>query len=258
MAVPKIYKDFYEHRVFTFQEIRKRYRKDNTVGSLRILLHQCKVNGYIGSVKRGLYYIIPQEFSKEDYKVDKYLVASKLTPTAIVAYHSALELLGAAQSVFNRVFILSRQKISVFEFQGTTFIGVRGNLMFGQTATAREGVSIYVTDRERTLIDGIDRLKYVGGLEEYLKSIETFPSVNFQRIEEYLKRYKKVSLYSKVGFLLSFFEKRWSFPDDTRRRLKSKIKKKVYYLTQKKGKGEFNKEWNLIVPNNLQELTVGI
>lgn len=256
MAVPKIYKDFYEQKVFTFEDIRRRYRKDNTLGSLRILLHNAKVNRYIGSIKRGLYYIIPQEFSKEDYKVDKYLVASKLSPTAVLAYHSALELLGVAQSVFNRVFILSRQKIPTFNFQGTTVIGVRGNLSFGQITIVRGGVSIPVTDREKTLIDGVDRLKYVGGLEEYLKSIEAFPSVNFQRIEEYLKRYKKVSLYSKVGFLLSFFEKRWSFPEDVSRRLRIKVKKKVYYLTQTKGKGRFNKEWNLIVPNNLQELTL--
>jgi predicted transcriptional regulator of viral defense system len=254
MAVPKIYKDFYEQKVFTFESLKEKYRKDNTLGSLRILLHNCKVNGYIGTVKGSLYYIIPQEFSKENYTVDKYLIASKLTSTDIVAYHSALELLGVAQSAFNRVFILTQQRISSFDFQGTTFIGVTGNIGFGYTTIVREGVSIRVTDRERTLIDGIDRLKYVGGLEEYLKSIKSFPSVSFQRIEEYLKRYQKVGLYSKVGFLLSFFKERWTFPDDVRRRLRSKVKKKVYYLTQTKGKAEFNKEWNLMVPRNLREL----
>lgn len=254
MAVPKIYKDFYEQKVFTFEDIKKRYKGDNTLGSLRILLHNGKTSGYIGSVKRGLYYVIPQEFAKENYTVDRYIVASKLTPAAILAYHSALEILGVAQSVFNQVFILSREKVPAFDFQGITFTGVRGNPTFGCTTIARGGVSICVTDRERTLIDGIDRLKYVGGLEEYLKSVETFPSVDFQRLEEYLERYSKMILYSKVGFILSLFVKRWFLPDDVRKRLRSKIKKKVYYLEHTKRKGQLSKEWNLIIPNNLGEL----
>lgn len=258
MAVPKIYKDFYEQRVFSFGDIRKRYKKENTVGSLRIMLHNGKINGYIGFIKRGLYYIIPQEFSNEKYIVDKYLIASKLSPTGILAYHSALELLGVAQSIFNRVFILSGRKIAKFNFQKTTFIGVRGNCSFGQTIIIREGVPIHIADRERTLIDGIDRLKYIGGIEEYLKSIEVFPSVNFQRIIEYLKRYKKQSLYSKVGFILSLFEKKWSLPEDISKKLRLKIKKKVYYLTNVGSKGQLNKEWGLIVPSNLQELLTAV
>lgn len=254
MAAPKIYKDFYEQRVFDFEDVYRRYKKENTVGSLRIMLHNGKTNGYIGSIKRGLYYIIPQDFSKKNYVVDKYLVANKLSSTGILAYHSALELHGVAQSIFNRVFILSGEKIANFNFQGTSFVGVRGDCSFGQTTVFREGISVHIADRERLLIDGIDRLKYVGGIEEYLKSIEVLPSVDFQRIIEYLRRYKKQSLYSKVGCILSLFEKKWSFPDDVRKKLKSKIKKKVYYLTNTENKGQFNKEWNLIVPGNLHQL----
>jgi len=254
MALPKIYKDFYEQRVFDFEDVNRRYKGKNTVGSLRIMLHNGKTNGYIGSIKRGLYYIIPQDFSKENYVVDKYLIASKVSPTGILAYHSALELHGAAQSFFNRVFILSDQRITNFNFQKTFFIGIRGDSSFGRTTVLREGISVHVADKERALIDGIDRLKYVGGIEEYLKSIEVLPSVNFQRILEYLRQYKKQSLYSKTGYILSLFEKKWSFPDNVRKKLKSKLRKKVYYLAGKEDEGRFNKEWNLIVPGDLREL----
>jgi predicted transcriptional regulator of viral defense system len=257
MALPKIYKDFYNQKVFSSQELRERYKKTNTLGSIRILLHNCKKSGYVGSVKRGLYYIIPQESSKKNYIVDKYLIASKLSPTAVIAYHSALELHGVAQSAFNRVFILTQQRIQQSKFQGTTFVPIQGNLSFGKTTIIRENVSIRVADRERTLIDGIDRLKYAGGLEEYLKSIESFPSVNFERIEEYLKKYNKVSLYAKVGFVLSLFKKRWALPEDVRRRLRSNIKAKVYYLAQMKAESVFDKECNLMVPKKIQALIQG-
>ena len=258
MALPKIYKDFYEQRVFSTQELREKYKKKNTLGSIRILLHNCKKSGYVGSVKRGLYYIIPQESSLKKYIADKYLIASKLSATAIIAYHSALELHGVAQSAFNRVFILTQQRIPPSKFQGITFVPVQGNLSFGRTTMLREGVTIQVTDRERTLIDGIDRLKYSGGLEEYLKSIEAFPSVHFARIEEYLKRYNRVNLYAKVGFIVSLFKEKWALPDDIRRRVRSKIKEKVYYLAQMKGESVFDKEWNLMVPKKIQGLIQGV
>ena len=38
---------------------------------------------------------------------------------------------------------------------------------FGVRTLTREGVPINVTDRERTLVDGCDRSRYSGGLEEF-------------------------------------------------------------------------------------------
>lgn len=255
MALPKIYKDFYEQKLFTSKDIREKYKQRNTIGSIKVLLHKCKVNGYLGSVKKGLYYIIPQGLSKGNYNVNKYLIASKSVSNAVISYHSALELHGVAQSVFNEVYILTKDQSIDFDFQGVKYRGVRSNPGFGYVKIIREGVPLLVTDRERTIIDGIDRLKYVGGLEEYLKSIGSFPSVDFNNIEKYLAKYNKVNLYSKVGFVLSLFEKKWSFPVSVRKKFKSKATNKVYYLTQVKGKGKLNKEWNLMVPDNIQEVT---
>ncbi len=258
MAVPKIYKDFYEQKVFTLGDVKNRYKGRNTPGSLNLLIHNSKAHGYIGSVKKGLYYTIPHGFSVEDYKADKYLIASRLSPAAVIAYHSALEFHGVAQSVFNQVFVLTRARMANLDFQGTQFTGVIGHLNFGCMNLMREGVAIRVTDRERTLVDCIDRLRYAGGLEEYFKSAEGFPSINFQRIEEYLKRYKKINLYAKVGFLLTLFEKKWSFPADVRRRMRNKIRKKVYYLDHEKKENVLNKEWNLMIPENLREIIFSV
>lgn len=257
MGLPKIYRDFYDRAVFTFEEVAERYKNNNTAGSIRIMLHNERNKGYLGSVKRGLYYIIPQGFSKDDYVVDKYLVANKLAGSGLLSYHTALELHGVAQSTFNQVYILSDRRIQSFDFQGTTFIGIAGDSSFGVTFITRGGMDIRVADRERTVIDGIDRLKYTGGLEEYLKSIMGFPSVDFEIIERYLKKYNKASLYSKVGFVLSSFGKMWFFPEKVRSRLKSKIGKKTNYLYRTKG-GRLNKEWNLILPANFNDYVAGV
>ncbi|GAI22500.1 unnamed protein product, partial [marine sediment metagenome] len=97
-------------------------------------------------------------------------------------------------------------------------------------------------------------LKYSGGVEEYFKSIEMFPYVDFKKILKYLKIYQKKVLYRKVGFILSYFTKKWNFPKKVKSKMKANLSKKIYYLTSRKEKNQLNKEWNLIVPVRLESL----
>ncbi len=258
MAIPKIYKNFYEKGVFSFEEVVNKYKTVNTVYSLRTMIRDCKKRGYIGTVKRSLYYIIPIGSSKKDYTVDKYLIASKIAKKGVIAYHSALELCGVAQSIFNKVFILTNQSISPFKFQGVIYIGVQGCLDFGTTFIYRQGIAIKVTDREKTIIDCLDRIKYSGGLEEFLKSIESFPSIDFKNVKNYLNKYKKINLYCKMGYILTLFAKEWTFPKDLKEEIASRMARKIYYLNNKRKKGKLIKEWNLIVPEDVDELIKGV
>ena len=118
----------------------------------------------------------------------------------------------------------------------------------------REGLKVRVTDRERTIIEGINGLKYMGGLEEYFKSIELFPSIDFNQIVIYLKRFNKKILYAKVGFLLSYFEKRWSFPENYKKAIKDHLGTRINYLSDEREETKLNKEWKLMVPIRLRSL----
>lgn len=257
MSTPKIYRDFYKKRVFTFQEIIDQYSRVNTIDSLRTMVRDCKKSGYIGAIRSSLYYIIPHGNTREDYIVDRYLIAGKLVESGIIAYHSALELHGVAESAFNRVYILASHSIAPFEFQGVKYITVKGMSTFGKTSIYRQGVAINVTDRERTLLDCLDRLKYSGGLEEFLKSIQAFPSVALGKIERYLKKMDKKSMYCKAGYVLSLFEANWTFPHKLRKKIGSNITKKIYYMSDIKKTGRLIKKWNLIAPKNINEIIKG-
>lgn len=252
MALPKLYKDFYHKKVFTYQEVRSSYR-DKTAYSLQSMIRD-NLGKYIKNVKKGLYYTLPQDVPPETYLIDKFLVANKLAPDAVIAYHAALELHGAAYSVFNTAHVLTSKHFKTFVFQGITYQAVLRSHNFGIEKIKREAADVSCTDRERTVIDGLDRIKYAGGLEEYLKSIEMFPYINFEKIEHYLNLYNKKALYAKVGFILSLMEKRWEFPERYKNRFKAKLSRMTYYLTDKGQASELNKEWNLMIPKKLKSL----
>lgn len=256
MALPKLYQAFYKEKVFNFFDVIERFREDkHSEGYLRKRLSDLLRVGYLGSVgARGLYYIVPQESSKEEYVPDKFLIGARLSSGGVIGYHSALELHGASYSSFKVVYIITQRYFRPFRFQGIEYRAVKGNTGFGIEMILREGLKIPVTDRERTLVEGINGLKYVGGLEEYFKSVELFPSINFDQIIEYLARFNKKILYAKVGFLLSYFEKRWGFPENYRKEIKAHLGTRINYLSDEKKEARLNKEWKLMIPARLKSL----
>ena len=258
MALPKIYQLFYKEKVFKFSEVIEKFREDKySEGYLRKRLNDLLRTEYLGSVgARGLYYIIPQESSREEFVPDKFLIGAKLSSGGIIGYHSALELHGASYSSYNLVYIITQKYFRPFKFQGIKYQAIKGDVNFGIETILREGLKIRVIDRERTIIEGVNGLKYMGGLEEYFKSIELFPSIDFDQVIIYLKRFNKKILYDKIGFLLSYFEKRWSFPENCKKEVKAHLGKKINYLSDKREETRLDKEWKLMIPVRLKSLLV--
>ena len=61
--------------------------------------------GRLALVERGLYAVVPPRV--ERFTPDRFLVAAALRQDAVLAYHSALELLGLAHSVYRDAFYLT-------------------------------------------------------------------------------------------------------------------------------------------------------
>jgi len=256
MALPKLYKAFYKEKIFNFSEVLKKFKEEKySEGYLRKRLNDLLKAGYLGSVgARGLYYIIPQGSSREEFVPDKFLIGAKLSPRGIIGYHSALELHGASYSSYNSIYIITQKYFRPFKFQGIKYQTIKGDVSFGIETILREGLKVRLTNRERTIIEGINGLKYIGGLEEYFKSIELFPSIDFGQVIICLKRFNKKIFYAKIGFILSYFEKRWSFPEDYREEIKAHLGTRINYLSDKREEAKLDKEWKLMVPVRLQSL----
>ena len=258
MSVSKIYRDFFNQGVFAFEELLRKYGKENSEKTLRNLVFQGLKRGTIGLVKRGLYFVIPPGQSKETYSPDPFLIASRLSKNATVAYHSALALHGAAYSDSNRIYFFTPTITRGFEFRGMEYVPVQKKAAWGTEAIEREGVSVKTTDRERTAIDCVDRPDYAGGLEELLKSLELFPSLDLAKLEAYLRKVNKKVLFAKMGFLLERMKDRWKVSEEPLLRIEKHCGKGVTYFEAKKGKGKLVSRWSLILPENLDSLLQGV
>src|SRR5260221_12953039 len=98
---------FARHPVFRIEELddflkkRGASLKNENVDPARrqALLTYHQKQGHIFRLRQGLYASIPSGMEVESYPIDSFLIASRLTPDAVLAYHTALSYLGVAHSI---------------------------------------------------------------------------------------------------------------------------------------------------------------
>lgn len=222
----------------------------------RMALWRLSTKGNLVRVREGIYGAVPPEHVGSEYEFDRYLLFDKVMErTGALAFHSALELHGAANSRYTTVYYLSTKRSRRFEFQGILYRPVAASEMFGTTVHYLDDVPLNVTDRERTFLDCIRRPDLCGGVEEYLKSFESFSAMDPDKILEYLERYGEKTLYHKAGFVLHHLKDRVRVPEDLLISLRAKVGPNPCYLVPgKRVGGRLVKEWNVLVPRNLEEM----
>lgn len=253
---------FIENPIFIFEELFNKFKKKNTEFTVRTKIKYYRNTKRIGIIKGGLYYTIPIGSNPEKYIVDKFLLASKLGEDSIIGYHSAFELLGFANAIFNTVYYISSRYKRPLKFQDVMYKSIllpkpldsnfKKNI--GITKLERGGVKIKITDKERTLVDCIDNLKYAGGFEELIKCIESLPYLDLHLVFKYLTALDKKSLFAKIGFILERYKDKFFFDEKWIKKFHSKKPETIIFFDGRDKECSFNKRWNLMIPKRYLNL----
>jgi predicted transcriptional regulator of viral defense system len=257
--------DFFSiHPVFTYDEfVEFLSKKDSRNVKTResILSHYTKT-GRILRVRRGLFLTVPQGYAPETCPVDPFLLASKMAPDSVLAYHTALDLHGKAYSVREDLFYLTGSGSRLLNFRGQRYRGVAfprklvGKRLesFGVDTVERSGIDINVTSLERTLVDVLDRPSLGGSWEEIWRSMEMVEFFDLDRVIEYAAHLGNATTAAKVGFFLEQHKSTLMAHDDHLDRLMALKPAQPHYMVHKERKsGRFMKRWNLVVPEEILE-----
>ncbi len=259
---PKVF--FAQHSVFRFDEFRAAHRADGerspqTTGSV---LKQHVAAGRLINIRRGLYARVPEGESADRFRVDPYLIASRLSKDAAIAYHSALQLLGKAHSVSSRMTYLTARRAKPFEFQGTRFVPVlvptslRSLPDFGGGLRDEQssGMPVRVTGYERTLVDVLDAPGYGGGWEEIWRSLESIEFFDLDFVVDYALRLGSALTIARVGFFLEQHRDVLMAENRHLEALQARAPNRRQYFERRQRKGgKLVHRWNLIVPKEVLE-----
>lgn len=253
------YKEFLrKHPVFTLEEFREALKNNNDKSRYNSLKYYIK-KGKVRIIKRGVYYVVPEGRSPEKFKPHSFLVASRLSEKSVLGFHTALDVMGYGHSVFHKFFYYSIQRKRKFIFNGNEYISVkipeslkkRNSEYIGVNEEYFDNLPIQFTNRERTLVDCLDRPEYCGGIEEVYRCIEKFPFLNFEKILQYLDAREKKALFARVGFFLEQHKEQFFVEETLLDKLQKEKPSSVVYFDSKRDKGKLIKSWNLIVPEKV-------
>lgn len=252
------------HPIFTTQELREFasniLTQSPSPSSLYNLIQYHEKRGHIIQIRRGLYYTLPREATEGSFPVDPFLVASKLTPDAVLAFHSALWIHQAAYSASNVIYYLTEQTTRPrLQFQGNLYLPVyphhtlrKASKDFGVTTINREGVKIRVTTLERTVVDVLHRPVLGGNLEEVWQSLQSISYLNVDQVVEYTLLLNHSITAAKVGFFLEKQQKQMRITTEQLEKLHQACSKNTQYFQRTpQGPQKLIRSWNLIVPEYL-------
>lgn len=228
-------------KVFNFKDLCNLIGNENSAKSL---LKNMLQKNYVKKIKYNLYAVCDLEY--KNAIPSPYMIGSKIKEDSCISYHSAFEYYGAKNQVFYLIYVSSKKNFEEFEFEGYTYTYINNKYDFGIINDGK----IRVTDKERTVIDCIDKTEFAGGHEELILCLELMRKLDGNKILKYLSKYNSKKLYAKVGFMLELLKSVFGMEEEVIKECKRKSENLKYYFDNetKTAKNKYIKDWNLIVP----------
>lgn len=236
---------FHELRIFTLDEAAAIVGNKH---SALVLLNRYAGAGLVKRIRRNLYAAV--NLGTKAMEVNHFQIASHLTPTAYVAYHSAFEYYGFAHQVFFTTYVASESLFNGFECDGMIYQYCAAKIDTGVNTPPMDAL-VRVTDLSRTVVDCINRIDRCGGLEELCQCLNAIPYFDGSQIVQYLEAYNKRALYKKAGFILSHFMGKIKDGDALLAACHKCGAQGVNRIQSDSQKSVYHKEWGLYAPVNI-------
>jgi len=203
------------HLIFHFREAAEILQGDARASKV---LYQLTHNGVVTRLKSGTFRLVPFELGFErDYLGNPYVVARELLLSRrnhkqtqyYLSHGSAFDLHQMVTQPQFIVYISSSQMIRPRTILGTEFRFVRckPNDLFGITLMwVDKQEQVFVSDLERTLLDGLKQPAYCGGFSEVAKAFSMKSHlINPQKIVDYALKLNVGAVNRRLGYLMELY-----------------------------------------------------
>ena len=244
----KVLDELARRKVFSVEEAERISGVDKNV--LKVILSRLEKKGWVERIEKGKYMVIPLGARKGEYTLNEFVIGSLLVNPSAIAYWSALNYHGLTEQIPATVFVqtTSRKKKQKLEIFGVRYriVRVKKEKFFGIERVWIEEFQVNVTDREKTIVDCLDKPEHCGGVIEVAKALK-HGEFDFEKLSEYAIKIGNSGVVRRLGYLCDVLGLQINLPE---------VKAKNYLLldpTMPK-KGETNGRWRLIINLDVGEL----
>jgi predicted transcriptional regulator of viral defense system len=193
--------------IFTISEARKLWKSNNNV--TKTLLSRYEKAGWIERLERGRYMIIPLGSQKGKYTLNEFAIGSALATPSCIGYWSALHYHGLTEQIPLTVFVqtTARRSVPRCKIFGVPYriVRLKGEKMFGMEKALFDGNIIHITNKEKTLIDCLDKPHLCGGIVEVAKALYN-GKFDFERLLDYGRRIGNSGVLRRLGYLVEYLD----------------------------------------------------
>jgi predicted transcriptional regulator of viral defense system len=197
-----------DRRLFRAEDAAKFWSSKKTASDA---LSRLVDDGWLERIERGLYLIVPLEAGPErKWTEDPKVIASQLAPEGASAYWTALHHWGLTEQVPRTVFVQTRRRkhrarVMVLGVR-YEFIVITDRKFFGVAQQWSDGAEFRITDREKTVLDALDRPDLCGGLPVVAGALASSDGLDWDKLDQYLKRFESGAIYKRLGYLAETLE----------------------------------------------------
>ena len=204
---------------------------------------------WVARIMKGKYLIVPLSAGVEGrYSEHEFIIASLFKP-AYIGYWTTLNYYGFTEQIPNIIFVATRRKIKSRVIFGIEFrfVYLSERKFFGFTELNISGYSVYISDKEKTIVDCLDKPKYCGGMTEVMKAFSMVDELNMDRLTDYAIKMSG-AVVKRLGVILDMHG------------IDSKLLKDhvsdSYTVFDPRGerRGRYNSKWKVVVNLSEEEL----
>jgi predicted transcriptional regulator of viral defense system len=211
--------------------------------------------GNIRRIARGVFASVPRHADAATWSVDRFLAASRLRRGGVIAYHSALELLGYAYSESLDLQVASPGQPGILKTADFTCRFVTRSAPY-QPDDLRDvdrfGQAVTATTLESTIADLFDRPDLAGDVEELMNSLDLVTRLDARRLTARLGALGNATAAGAAGWWLERNAERLGVSAaaiDALRPLAPKQNR--YALGATTGAGRLAAGWRVILPESV-------
>jgi predicted transcriptional regulator of viral defense system len=171
-------------------------------------LERLQSKGWIRRIRRGRFAVVPLSSGEgRSPQLHEFVVAMELVSPAVIAYWSALNHHGMTEQLPRTVFVATDHPVrrQPGDVLGVTYriVSLKRDKFFGISKDWIDEIPFSVTDREKTIIDGLDLPQHVGGSNEIAKALKgSWKTLDEKKLRNYAAKIGNSAVAKRLGFMM--------------------------------------------------------
>lgn len=224
---------------FTIKDLKK------YVPAAKKVSHSLMKKRWIMPLKRGLFVIVPLDVGVQGaaaFAISNLIIPSYLVKNYYLSYGSALHYHGFSDQLLREIFVATVQAKKPVKLRDSKviFIHLKKRKFFGIQKISVEGKEVRIANKEKTIIDCLEKPQFCGGIEEVAKAIYfNFEDLDISKLVAYGKKMHNSGILKRLGYLLEKLQGE---------KIKIKLSKNYFLLDPLgKKKGKYDNKWKIII-----------